>query len=255
MAFTDRTYSSRYTSQLFPQGVKWLIIVNLAVFVIYFFARVAHYDHLFFPLGLNPDDVLGKLAFWQPVTYLFLHNPGGFLHILLNMLTLYMFGADLERDWGTRRFLKYYFVCGIGAALTVILVHLITQSPASWTIGASGAVYGVLLAYGVMYPDRELLFNFLFPIKAKYLVMIYGGIAFLSTFGATGDGISHVAHLGGMLVGFFYLRSPQSGNRRTSRGSFSTSIQNWITNYKRQRAKKKFEVYIRKQQDRNRYMQ
>src|SRR5207244_9281421 len=113
----------------------------------------------------------------QLFTYMFLHDPGGFGHILFNMLALWMFGADLERHWGTRKFLKFYFLCGIGAGLCVVVGNYLFGNPLTRTIGASGAIYGLLMAFGVLWPDRTVLFSFLFPIKAKYFVMIIGGIA------------------------------------------------------------------------------
>ena len=117
---------------------------------------------------------------WQLATYLFLH--GGFGHIIWNMLALWMFGADLEQIWGTRRFLQFYFFCGIGAGICVVLVNYVLPwgNPAIPTIGSSGAIFGILLAYAMLFPDRDILFGFLFPIKVKYFVMIIGAIAFLS---------------------------------------------------------------------------
>src|SRR5438045_7045756 len=134
--------------------------------------------------------------------YMFLH--GGFTHLLFNMLTLWFFGTQLERDWGTRRFLKYYFLCGMAAGVCVLVANLLTRDVP--TIGASGAIFGVLVAFGVMYPNQIVLMNFLFPIKAKYLVMIYAAVELLVTFGGTNTGVSTVAHLGGMAFGYFYLK-------------------------------------------------
>lgn len=258
MAFTERPYAPRYSGNLFPQAVKWLLIINVALFVLYFFADVANYGGAFYRLGLIPGDVVFNLGLWQLVTYMFLHDPTGFGHILFNMLALYMFGADLEREWGTRQFLKYYFVCGVGAGVCVVVANLLFGSSlGTRTIGSSGAIYGLLIAFGVLYPNRELLFNFLFPIKAKYFVAILGAIAFMSSFRASGGGVSHLAHLGGFVCGYLYLRSfrgTTTARRRTSKPSLQTSIRDWYTKYKRDRARKKFEVYIRKHQhDRDRY--
>ncbi len=100
----------------------------------------------------------------------------GITHLLFNMLTLWMFGVQLERDWGTRRFLKYYFLCGMGAGLCDVALNAALGNWGTRTIGASGAIFGLLLAFGVLYPNQTVLMNFLFPIKAKYLVMIYGAI-------------------------------------------------------------------------------
>ncbi|MBC8165249.1 MAG: rhomboid family intramembrane serine protease [Bryobacteraceae bacterium] len=233
----------------FPEGVKWLLIANIGVFVAYFFATLSGLGGLFAPFELVPSEVLGSLAIWQLATYLFLHDPGGFSHILFNMLTLWMFGADLERTWGRKRFLQYYFLCGIGAGICVVIASVIFQSGGR-TIGASGAIYGLLLAFGMMYPDRQVLFSFLFPIKAKYFVMILGAIAFLSSFASSGGPVSHIAHLGGMLFGWAYLRS-RSPARSLGRPqtSFWSNVRGQYEEWRLQRARRKFQVYMNKKKD------
>ena len=155
-----------------------------------------------------------------------------------------MFGADLERGWGTKRFLQYYFLCGIGAGICVVIANAMFGNMNSRTIGASGAIYGLLLAFGVLYPDRTVLFSFLFPIKAKYFVMILGAIAFLSSLSASDNGVSHVAHLGGMVFGYIYLRSKKMNNV-----DLWGSAQYMYKEWKLRRAKRKFQVYMRKKQD------
>jgi membrane associated rhomboid family serine protease len=224
-------------SHFFPRAVKWLLISNIAIFVIYFFTARTELGQIFNLLALSPELVLRHFAIWQLVTYMFLH--GSFGHILFNMLTLWMFGMDLERDWGTKRFLKYYFICGIGAGICDVLVNAALGQMNTRTIGSSGAIYGLLLAFGVLCPDRVVLMSFLFPIKAKYFVMIIGAIAFMSSLGSSGSGVSNVAHLGGMLFGYLYLRLrlPQFNT-----GDLIRRYQEW----KLQRAKKKFQVYMRK---------
>jgi membrane associated rhomboid family serine protease len=159
------------------------------------------------------------------------------------MLALWMIGSDLERDWGTRQFLKYYFLCGVGAGVCVVGANALFGTLDTRTIGSSGAIYGLLLAYGVLYPDRILLFSFLFPIKAKYFVMILGAIAFLGSLGPSGGGVSNVAHLGGMVIGFFYLK-----RRRLSMGSLTGQIHQQYRDWKLRRAKKRFDVYLRRQE-------
>ncbi|MEN6604580.1 MAG: rhomboid family intramembrane serine protease, partial [Bryobacteraceae bacterium] len=161
-------------------------------------------------------------------------------HILFNMLTLWMFGVDLERDWGTRRFLRYYFLCGIGAGVCVVVANWIAGSLGARTIGSSGAIYGLLLAFGMLYPDRMVLFSFLFPIKAKYFVMILGAIDFLSSIGASKGGVSHVAHLGGLLVGYIYLR-----HGRYSLDPVAGLIRAYEA-YKFRSAKRRFQRYMHK---------
>src|SRR6195256_512425 len=157
-------------------------------------------------LGLVPRFFLTRLWFWQPVTYMFLH--GGLGHILFNMLALWMFGTEFERLWGTRRFLRFYFFCGAGAGLCVIIGNYLFGNPDGATIGSSGAIYGILLASAVMWPDRQMLFYFLIPIKMKYFVMIIGAIAFLNSFNPASP-VSDVAHLGGMLFGYVFLKIPR----------------------------------------------
>jgi len=227
-------------SGLFPPGVKWLLIINIALFVVYFFAVRTGLAVFFHYFGLIPRMVVEYLAVWQLVSYMFLHDPFGFTHILFNMLTLFMFGADLERTWGTRRFLQFYFVCGIGAGICVVVANALFGTLDTRTIGASGAIYGVLLAFGLLFPNATVLFSFLFPIKAKYFVMILGAIAFMSSLGASGSGVSHVAHLGGMVFGYFYLRSGFA--RLDLIGPLRRQYETW----KVQRARKKFQVYLRK---------
>jgi len=223
----------------FPTGVKWLLIVNTAIFVLEYISPTVH--SLLGPLALVPDLVFYRFPWyvWQLFTYMFLH--GGIGHLLFNMLALWMFGLPLEQTWGTRRFLKYYFICGIGAGICDVLVNVALGRHTS-TIGASGGIYGLLLAFGVLFPDTTLLMNFLFPIKAKYLVMIYAAIALLSALGSGNSGVSNVAHLGGMLFGLMYLRVPIPGIRFLRLPEAS----GWYRQWKMQRAKKKFQVYMRK---------
>ena len=188
-------------------AVKILIITNVVLFVL----NAIVGDAMTIRLGLSPQAVFEQWALWQPFTYMFLHSTAGIGHILINMLALWMFGTDLERTWGTRFFVKYYFVCGIGAAAITILLSLLPISIAdtmyySVTVGASGAIYGLLLGYGLYFPNRPIYLYFIFPIPAKYFVMIVGAIAFFSSLGGPGGGVAHSAHLGGLLVGYVYLK-------------------------------------------------
>ena len=225
-----------FSSGNFPNGLKWLLISNTAVFVLSYLAHQAGFGDIFNLLALVPRAVVYHFAIWQLATYLFLH--GGIWHLLFNMLTLWMFGVTLERDWGTRRFLKYYFLCGIGAGLCDVTVNALLGKWGTSTIGASGAIYGVLLAFGVLYPESTILFLFLFPIQAKYFVMIYGAMALLGSL-SVNSGVSNVAHLGGMIFGLLYLkvRFPKLD---------MYEVRRWYRNYKLQRAKKKFQVNMRK---------
>ena len=219
----------RFGPELTPI-VKLLMIANGSIFVITYLLAALADIYVVAWLGLRPYDVTRSLHIWQLGTYMFLH--GGFFHILFNMFALWMFGSDLEKRWGSEKFLFYFFLTGIGAGLCDVLVH---PSAISLTIGASGAVYGLLLAFGMTYPDRPILIYFLIPIKAKYFVMIIGGIAFLSAVGSPGSGISHIAHLGGMIFGYLYLR----------RGIFfRTSLH--YHEWREARRRKKFKVYMKK---------
>lgn len=261
-------YDTRYRSRSslffssFPDGVKWLIVSNVAVYLVYFFGSMFRGEPIFRSLELMPYAVLHG-AVWQVVTYLFLHSLTSFWHILFNMLTLWMFGTPVEQTWGTKRFLQYYFVCGIGAGICVVVANLAFGDPYQRVIGASGAIYGLLLAYGMLFPNQTVLMSFLFPIKAKYMVMIFGVIAFLSSF-QTGSTVSNLAHLGGMLFGFIYMKTqfsarrpaiyggtyPRSVGAASSGPGFFARIANWWKEYKIQRARRKFKVYMKEHGDR-----
>ncbi len=183
-----------------------LLITNVAVWLINLIVPA-----MTLGLGLSPKAVFTEFAWWQPVTYMFLHDTRGFSHILFNMLALWMFGTELERTWGTRFFTKYYFITGIGAAATTLLLAFFSDGIYySLTVGASGAIYGLLLAWAMYFPNRTIYFYFLFPIPARVFVMIVGAIAFLSSFGGPGGGIAHTAHLGGLVIGYVYLKSLRS---------------------------------------------
>lgn len=220
----------------FPTGIKWLLASNTAIFILTSLMPNSAYQAVKVLFAITPEAVLRNFFIWQPVTYMFLH--GGIWHLIFNMLTLWMFGMQLENDWGTRQFLKYYFICGIGAGICIVLVNALVGDRYTPTLGASGAIMGLLLAFGVLYPNQRVLMNFLFPIKAKYLVMIYAAVELWSTFGPN-TGVSSIAHLGGMVVGYVYLKASLPSFRLPDvRGAY----QQW----KLQRAKRKFQVYLRK---------
>lgn len=195
--------------------------------------------------SLTPSLVLGRLYLWQLFTYIFLH--GGVFHLLINMLILFMFGCELERYWGRRPFWRYFLVTGIGAGLCITVVNFFSYQGS--TLGASGAIYGVLLAYGMSFPDRIIHVMLFFPLPARYAVMVFGGIAFLSSLSGSDTGISHAAHLGGMLVGYLYLkRGPYRGRPGTS---WYQPIKDAYLEYRFRRARQKFEVYLnRKERER-----
>ena len=192
-----------YKSQFFTDAIRTLVLVNV---VVYLLQSLSGKEDVFFRLfGLVPSSFLSELMIWQPFTYMFFHAPFyssvGISHILLNMLGLWVFGRELEQAWGKNNFLKYYFVTGIGSGLVTFLFQINSDSP---VIGASGAVYGVLLAYGLSYPNRMLYIWGIIPVKSLWLVIIMGAIAFFGLLG-NADGISHVTHISGMVIGYFML--------------------------------------------------
>ena len=194
--------------RFFPPVIKWLLISNVAVWLLFdvllqpfTFQGVPIFGVIEFYLALSPIGS-GHFYPWQILTYMFLH--GGFLHIFFNMLALWMFGVELEHLWGSRRFLVYYLLCGVGGAVTNLIVAPLIGQTAP-TVGASGAVFGVLLAFGVLFPDRPIYLYFLLPVKAKYFVTFYVLWELFLGVTQTSDGVAHFAHLGGAAVGFLYL--------------------------------------------------
>ena len=189
-----------YKPALFTDAIKILISVNFGIFLLQTIART---EGLFFPLfGLVPKLVWSEFMLWQPFTYLFFH--GGIWHVLINMFVLWMFGSELERLWGKEHFLKFYFVTGVGAGLVTMIFGLNSMTP---IVGASGAVYGVLLAYGLTYPNRTVYLYGIIPIKSLWFVIGIGVIAFMSSFDNVSQ-ISHLTHLSGMMIGYLMLKRP-----------------------------------------------
>jgi membrane associated rhomboid family serine protease len=199
--------SSPFGGMGMTPGVKALLIANVAVFIVQTVMRdtvgreVGPLTSLF---GFIPSRSIFGLEIWRFVTYMFLH--GGIGHILFNMLGLWMFGSQIEARWGRGPFLLYYLVCGLGGAVTYGLFNLFGIEAFVPMIGASGAVYGILLAYGMMFPEAIILIGLILPMKAKYAVILFGLIELLSTASGSGGGVAHLAHLGGMASGFIFLR-------------------------------------------------
>ncbi len=181
-----------------------LLTINIVIFVFQLFFLSYFNLHIERFFALNPLKIVEKYWLWQIVTYMFLHSPVNFFHILFNMYLLWMFGAPVEEAWGNKTFLKYYFFSGIGAGLSILLLNYF-QAPFSYTIGASGAVFALLLAYGLVYPDHKILLFFVIPLKAKYLVVLYGVLELMLMFSSPGSNISHIGHLGGLFFGFLYF--------------------------------------------------
>lgn len=227
----------------FTPAIKTLLIANAAVFLLEALVgsiwKAPGSNWLLAMFGLVPSGVLHGMRLWQPFTYMFMHAD--LMHILLNMFMLWMFGRALEQVWGRNRFYKYYFVCGIGAGLINVLVKSIPElygrAPSDVaTIGASGAIFGVLIGNAVLFPDRRVMF-FPFPITVsmRMAVAIMVGLEFVGTLGSGGDNVSHLCHLGGGLVGYLYLR----------RGSMLYRARNRYSDWKMRRTRRKFEVYMR----------
>ncbi len=216
--------------------VKRLIIITSVCFAVTYLPEAMFgWGAPFGWFALQPYDVVHRFYIWELFTYLFLH--GGFFHIIFNMFALWMFGSDLEGLWGGRKFLTFYFLTGIGAGLTdVILNTIFNPGFPTATIGCSGAIYGLLLAYGMIWPNRPIYLYMIIPIKAKWFVLIMGVIEFVSSFSTPGSGVSHVAHLGGMLFGFLYLRG----------AGLPYQLELRYRDWRRARLRRKFEVYMRK---------
>jgi len=220
---------------VFTKGVKYLIIINAVIFLLQLLNILGdtnYYDFLksIFPEQLIPVkyqqmplprmEAFFALRFfcvtrlyyiWQPLTYMFLHSPVEITHILFNMLGLFIFGRELEQYWGTRTFIKYYLICGIGAGLFILaldaLQYWMGNIPAAGTLGASGAIFGIMIAYALFYPDRQIILLFPpIPIKVKWFVLIYGGLQFVMLLSPGAGSISYAGHAGGMLTGFLYFR-------------------------------------------------
>ena len=243
-----RNYRLSFNFFITP-AIQWLLIANAAVFLLenllQVFSGPTTYKRFVLLFGLVPSAVTHGLRIWQPFTYLFLHDISSIWHILTNMFVLWMFGRELEIVWGRNRFLQYYFLTGVGAGIINVIVktvpffwgHPLSDTP---TIGASGAIFGVLLACAILFPDRQVI---MFPIPVKLtmrtVVIVMTALEFLGTFGVGGDNISHICHLGGMLVGYVYLR----------RGSFLYNVRNTVSDWKYERNRKRFQVYMNKNKE------
>ena len=251
MAYGNRSYARPYLhGNRLPLGIKSLLIANIAVFLIQFFAGRG-LSPVFALLALSPIQVVKQFYLWQLVTYMFLH--AGIWHILWNMLALWMFGAQLEMAWGYSLFMQFYFFCVIGAAICTTIVSftgLLGASPVVPTVGASGGIYGILVAFGILHGDSEImLFPIPFLIKARYFVI---GLILLALYGALssshnlGQSTAYMAHLGGGLFGYLFLKFvPRRGFGFVS-SEWLYGVRNSYYRRKRRRAAKKFEVYMRK---------
>ncbi len=215
-----------YRPSVFTDAIKVLVSINFCIFVL---QTLSSAENLFFPLfGLVPNAVWSDFMIWQPFTYMFFH--GDIWHVLINMFVLWMFGSELERLWGKKVFLNYYFTTGIGSGIITMFFGLQSMIP---IVGASGAVYGVLVAYGLTYPNRTVYLYGLIPIKSLWFTIGIGFIAFLSSFN-NGSQISHLTHLSGMIIGYVILKKPINWR------ILWFSISKKIVEYRIQKEEKKF---------------
>jgi membrane associated rhomboid family serine protease len=245
----------------FTRAVKWLVIANASVYLLILLVSAVAPGMaglITATMALVPYAVAHGWI-WQLVTYSFLH--AGLFHILFNMLQLWMFGSQIERDWGYTKFLEFYFYCAIAAALvTVGISYLGTVSafeflgivPTTITVGASGAIYGVMIAFAMLHGDQEfMLFPLPFMIKAKYLVGVFIFISLAGAFqgmgvGRRGQSVAYFAHLGGALFGWIYVRFLPRQGLMFGASERYFGIRNSYYRWKRRRAARKFEVYMRK---------
>ena len=199
MRYQFQSHQTQFTwnPRTVTNAIKILVIINVGMYLLQMITA-SQLDMIRF-FGLSAETIWPLI--WQPITYMFMH--GGVWHVAINMFVLWMFGMELEKIWGKNEFLKYYFVTGIGAGIIWLLFNIGGSN--AILIGASGAVYGILIAYGLMFPNRTVYVYFLFPVKVKWFILFIGAITFISSMG-TGSNISHLTHLSGMLIGYLYLR-------------------------------------------------
>ncbi len=234
----------RFGSAVSP-SVKKIIIFTTAIYIIQLMANIIAPGFIETTFGINHIGFIHQFKLWQPLTYMFLH--GNFFHIFFNMFALWMFGSDLEELFGSKYFTKFYLYSGTGAGLCIALMNYYIFDNYGYspiTIGASGAIYALLLAYGMIWPNREVLLYFLFPIRMEYLLLIFGAIEFFGTLSsANGDGgnISHIGHLGGLITGFVLLKSKFWYQKKAQFNPFSSLFRN----YRLARHKKRIEERIK----------
>ena len=250
-----RTPPMSFALPPFSGAVKWLILVNAGIFILQLIlARTSPflYAGAMETFALIPSDVARGFV-WQLFTYAFLH--GGLGHLFFNMLSIWFIGSRLEERWGTRQFLEFYFFCVFGAAvssITIAYLGWLGLSPEAATIGASGGFYGLLMAFGYYYAEVEMfMFPLPFMVKAKYIVGIAIFVAFASALGGGGN-VAYVAHLGGLFFGFLYVRFLPRRGLSAGFSEMYFGTRNRYYKWKRRRAARKFEVYMRKV-DRSQY--
>jgi len=197
--------------------VKKLMIINGSIFLFQQFMGLSMPGVMERIFGLSHTGIFYEFKIWQPFTYMFIH--GSWMHIIFNLIALWMFAGELEQMWGSRFFLRYYLFSGLGAGFFILIMNFIVFNrfgSAPVTIGASGAIYGILLAYGITWPNREVLLYFILPVKIKYLIIAFGLMEFfgtLSSVAGSGGNISHIGHLGGLISGYIYMVYKRGGSQ------------------------------------------
>jgi rhomboid family protein len=214
-------------------AVKALIIANVAVYAL----TLVAYKPIYAWFGLTPAAVFTQGRIWQMATYLFVHSTDP-LHVLFNMLFLWLFGIDLEKRWGTQNFVKYYALTGIGAGVCVAVMSALpfefTRSSYNVpTVGASGAIFGIMLAWALLFPHRQIFFMMMFPLPARVFVLIMGGLQFVYLLRGN-TGVSSLAHLGGLVVGWFYLKGPRN---------LRLDLQYRLTKWRMERMRRRFNIH------------
>jgi len=234
----------------FTRGVVWLIGINTGVFLLmelFGVARIPIGAYVGYLCALVPYDVIRHGWLWQLVTYSFLH--AGFAHWFFNMIALWMFGSAVENAWGTRRFFELYFIGVVGAAVTTVVLSYghILGNPLTPTVGASGGIFAILIAFGILFAESEIMMiPFPFLIKAKYFIGILIVVTLALAIGGGGN-VAYVAHLGGLFFGWLYVRrGPKPALVNVGFSERYYGLRNSYYRWKRRRAAKKFEVYMRK---------
>lgn len=218
-------------------AIRWLVVSCLGIWLLELIGLAV----------LGPErleQVLSYLGLWRPwpyawqlVTYQFLHDPSGIAHVAFNMFALWMFGRHLDRRWGWRSFIAYYLTCGVGAGLFHVAMASVLPQHQGLVMGASGAVLGVLVAFGMTFPEQTVLLFFVIPMKAKHVVLLFAALELLLAWNPQG-GVANLAHLGGMLTGWLYLRYLPRW-----RGLFSWSrIRGRVEGWRRARRRSRLEV-------------
>ena len=191
----------------FTALVKKLVIISGVCFLLQYLAPMILNFPFVYVFALIPQLFIKKFFIWQPLTYMFLH--GGILHLIVNMLMLWMFGSEIEKYWGSRRFLAFYLMAGIFSGFVSAVCYMNIGNP---IVGASGAIYALLIAYGFMFPERRLLFFGIFPMKTKYFVMLICLMTFWVALAEQGGQVAHFAHIGGIIFGLGYMKFGQWKN-------------------------------------------